>query len=168
MNRRNFLKAAVAIPVAAAAPAGVARGLGAMAGSAGGLMGASGVLAETAACVPASTNLAMGALASSAWAALRLERERSAARLAFYEVYRRHRIAVRMGKSERLPARVIWLQQKLLGARRGKANNDQGIWPSRPQQFGARSKRFAHHRIYAREMTAIRAKGFKLPWEYHY
>lgn len=173
MNRRGFLRGvgalAVAAPVAPAAlsaAVNVGQGAGSVLGGGwvGGAIAGGGAMVAGETCIPAT------GLAALIYAAHNRVELSSAARLAWYEIYRAHRVSVRRGRVPREPAKLVWLRHELKLKRCMEANrNSRGNYSTQSSsrgQFGARSKRFAWHRVRARQKAAMRRMGFdKMPWE---
>lgn len=165
MNRRGFLKAAAAaiptgaIPAASVAPTGVlAGGLGL-----GAVGGAANVL-----CIPEGA-IPMSAAAATMWAALDDIQEKERVRVSWWAEYRRHRIAVRRGREQPMPANLVWLRKKLKDMRREYHISRRGEGLPVPERGYGNVQlphRFHYRLREQRERRAMRARGFlRMPWE---
>lgn len=164
MNRRGFLKAAASLVPATAMPSGAAVGMlsGGSAALGLGLNGYAGLAAAKNMALPEAS--AMGLAAKMAWDAYHDVQRGWQARFYWWAEYRRHRIAVRRGREQPIPAKVLFLRKKLKDLRRNACMNMQNRPPSSEgPQFVPR--RLSHRVARHREKAALKRRGmFRYPW----
>lgn len=165
MNRRGFLKAAASILPAAAIPSGAVAMLpsGAIAG---GLGAGGGALAAGCAANGAPVLAGMGIAASMARDAYHAAQTGERARYEWWREYRKHRMAVRKGREERQPAKLLWLRKKLKDLRREISQRGINAICAPSVQEAALPRRLGYKKSQARVSHALRIRGLKMPWEY--